>query len=138
MVSDKAVRQALYEKLNVASVTSLLGNGSASVVHGVGQPTAVYPLCVYSKQSGVTDELAFGGSHQTNQLWLVKGLTRSPKPTAAEDIDKAAFDLLHFGDLTISGADDLFLSRESDVSYPETQGDTVFWHVGGIYRLKYR
>jgi hypothetical protein len=68
----------------------------------------------------------------------VKGVTRAPSASLAEQIDKAAFDLLHFGSLTITGADDLMLSRESDVNYSELDGDTKFWHVGGLYRLKYQ
>jgi hypothetical protein len=119
VVSDTAVRQAIYTKLNVSAVTSLLGSGSAS-------------------QSGVTDNLAMGGTHMSNQLWLVKGVTRAPSASLAEQIDKAVFDLLHFKALTITGADDLMLSRESDVNYSEIDGDTKFWHVGGLYRLKYQ
>jgi hypothetical protein len=138
MVGDKAVRQAIYQKLNVASVTNLLGSGSASLVHAVARPTAAYPLCVFSKQSGITDSLTFGGDHMDNDLWLVKGVARAVSASTAEDIDKAAFDLLHFGTLTITGAQRLFLARESDVSFAETQGDTTFWHVGGLYRLRYQ
>lgn len=138
MVSDKAVRQAIYERLNVSSVTTLLGSGSASLVHGVARPTSAYPLCVFNKQSGITDALTFGGDHMANHLWLVKGVAKATSASAAEDIDKAAFDRLHFQTITIAGAQTLFLSRESDVNFPETTGDTVFWHVGGLYRLKYQ
>jgi hypothetical protein len=138
VVSDKAVRQALYQKLNVSSVTSLLGSGSASLVHGQGQPSSSYPLCVFFKQSGTTTSLAFKGSHMTDHIWLVKGVTRAPSASLAEDIDKAAHDLLHFGSLTITGADDLFLSRESDVNFAENRDADVFWHVGGLYRLRYQ
>jgi hypothetical protein len=138
VVSDTAVRQAVYQKLNVSSVTSLLGSGSASLVHAEAPPSASYPLCMFHKQSGVTDNLAMGGTHMNNQLWLVKGVTRAPSASLAEQIDKAAYDLLHFKALTITGADDLMLSRESDVNYSELDGDTKFWHVGGLYRLKYQ
>lgn len=138
MVSDTAVRQAIYQRLNVASVTGLLGAGSASLVHGVAHPTATYPLCLFNKQAGTTTELAMGGSHMTDHIWLVKGVVRATSASVAESIDKAAFDRLHFGSLSITGGDDLFLARESDVNYPETSGDTVFWHVGGLYRLRYQ
>jgi hypothetical protein len=138
VVSDTAVRQALYQKLNVASVTNLLGSGSASLVHAEAPPTAAFPLCMFHKQSGITDNLAFGGTHMNNHLWLVKGVTRAPSASLAEQIDKAAYDVLHFKALTITGGDDLFLSRESDVNYSELDGDTKFWHVGGLYRIKYQ
>jgi hypothetical protein len=42
VVSNKAIRAALYTKLNVASVTSQLGSGSASLVHEVAPPTAAF------------------------------------------------------------------------------------------------
>lgn len=138
MVSDKAVRQALYVKLNVSAVTSQLGSGSASLVHGSAPPTAAYPLCVFNKQSGVNDHRVFGGDDARNTLWLVKGVARATSASVAEDIDKAVNDLLHFGDLTITAADDMYLARESDINYSETSGDQTFWHVGGLYRLVYQ
>jgi hypothetical protein len=138
MVSDTAVRQAIYQKLNVSSVTSLLGSGSASLVHAEAPPTANFPLCMFNKQSGITDHMAMGGTHMNSHLWLVKGVTRAPSASLAEQIDKAAYDLLHFGSLTITGADDLMVSRESDVNYSEIDGDTKYWHVGGLYRLMYQ
>lgn len=138
MVSDTAVRQAIYQKLNTASVTTLLGSGSASLVHGEAPPTAQFPLCVFHKQSGITDMLSMGGAHANNHLWLVKGVVRASSASVAESVDKAAFDLLHFGDLTITGATDTYLSRESDLNFSETVGDQKYWHVGGIYRLRFQ
>lgn len=136
MVSETRIRQALYQKLNVAQLTGLLGSGSASLSHGPNENDAHYPLCQFDKNSGLTDMRAFGGDHAQNELWVVKGIAKTA--SQAEAVDKAAFDLLDFGDLTITGADDMYLARESDLSYPETQGDTVFWHVGGIYRLRHQ
>jgi hypothetical protein len=134
MVSDKAVRQAIYQKLNVSAVTNLLGSGSASLVHGEAPPTSTFPLCVFHKQAGTTTN-RFGGEAFKAHIWLVKGVVKAASASTAEDIDKAANDLLHFGDLTITGADDMYLARESDVNYSETDGDVKFWHVGGLYRL---
>jgi hypothetical protein len=138
MINNKAVRQALYQKLNVASVTSLLASGSASIVHGVAPPTAGYPLVIFTKQSGINDLKVMGGDDARNTLWLVKGVAKGSSSSAAEDVDKAVSDLLHFGDLTITGGDDLYLARESDVEYVETSGDTQYRHVGGVYRLIYQ
>jgi len=137
MVNNKAIRQAVYQKLNVASVTSLLANGSASIHHSVAPPTATYPLLIFGKQSGTTVN-RMGGEAYKSTLWLVKGIARATSSSAAEDIDKAAFDLLHFAALTITGGDDMYLARESDVEYTETSGDTQFRHVGGLYRLTYQ
>lgn len=138
MVSTKAVRQAIYQKLNVAQVTSLLANGSAGIYHAVAPPTASYPLLIFNKQSGVNDLKVMGGDDARNTLWLVKGVAKATSSSTAEDIDAAANAVLHFGDLTITGADDLYLARESDVEYVETAGDTQYRHAGGLYRLVYR
>ena len=138
MVNEKAIRQAIYQKLNVAAVTSLLGSGSASIVHGVAPSAARYPLCLFQRQSDVST-LRFGGNAYDDQLWLVKGVVRleggNVSPSLAEDIDKAVRDLLDFGTLTISGADDMHLARQTGIEYPEVEGDTIYRHAGSIYRL---
>ena len=134
MVSNKAIRAALYQKLNVASVTTLLGSGSASLVHGVAPPSASFPLCVFSKQAD-TSTLRMGGNAFDSHTWLVKGISRATSPSLAEDIDKAVRDLLDFGTLTITGGSLLHLARVSGVEYPETDGDQTYRHVGSLYRL---
>lgn len=138
MVSTKLVRQALYQRLNVSGVTSLLASGSASLYHGVAPQNAAYPLLVFNKQSGINDLKVFGGDDARNTLWLVKGIARATSSSAAEDIDAAANTRLHFGALSIAGADDMYLARESDVEFVETFGDTQYRHVGGLYRLVYQ
>lgn len=137
MVTNKVVRQALYQKLNVTSVTSLLANGSASIHHAVAPPTGAYPLLVFSKSSG-TQVQRFGGEAYKTTLWLVKGVAFGKSASVAEDIDKAVFDLLNFSTLTITGASVMHMARESDVEFPETQGDDIYHHVGGLYRLTYQ
>lgn len=138
MVSTKAIRVALYTKLNTASVTSLLSSGSASLYHAVAPPTAAFPLLIFSKQSGINDLKVMGGQDAKNTLWLIKAVVRGTSSSAAEDIDKAVNDVLHFGSLSITGGDDMYLARESDVEFVETSGDTQYRHVGGIYRLVYQ
>lgn len=135
MVSDKAIRQGIYQRLNVAGVTALLGSGSASLVHGQAPASATYPLCVFNKQSGRADMQGLTGQPARNHLWLVKGVVRATSASVAEDIDKAAHDRLHHASLTITGGDSSYLAREGDVNYPEVVGDQTYWHVGGIYRL---
>lgn len=135
MVSDKNIRTALYNKLNVAGVTASLGSGSASIVHGVAQPTALYPIVVFNKQSSVNAN-RFGGEAYRDQLWLVKAVSKGTSSSTAEDVDKAINDLLNFGSLTITGGDDMSLMRESDVDYVETVGSDTYRHHGALYRLR--
>ncbi len=138
MVTNKAVRQAIYTRLNVASVTSQLANGSASLYHGVAPATAAFPMVVFFKQSGIQVD-RFGGEAFRNTLWTIKAVARGTSSSGAEDIDKAIFDLLNFTrSLSISGANVMHVTRESDVEFVETSGDTQYRHVGGIYRIVYQ
>lgn len=134
MVSNKAIRQALYQKLNVSSVTTLLGSGSASLVHELAPPSATYPLCLFNRQSD-TSVLRFGGNAFDNQVWQVKGIVRSTSSSAAEDIDKAVRDLLDFGTLSITGGSLMHMARISGFEYAENEGDEVYRNVGSLYRL---
>ena len=134
MVSDKAIRQGLYEKLNTASVTSLLADGSASLRHAVAPPTGRFPFVIFNKQSG-TPIQRFGGNAYDTHLWLVKAVARDTSSSTAEDIAKAIDDLLDFGTITVSGATLLFLARDSDVDYVETDGDQTYRHHGALYRV---
>lgn len=137
MVSNKAMRQAIYEKLNTASVTTLLADGSAGIFHAVvpaKNPAAAYPLLVFSRQSDIST-LRFGGNAFDSDIWLVKGVARDVRPGPAEDIDKAARDLLDFGSLNITGGSLMHMSRLSGVEYPETVGDVIYRHCGSLYRV---
>lgn len=136
MINNKVLRQTIYEKLNVASVTNLLANGSASLYHAVAPSVAQYPLLIFFESSGVTIG-RFGGEAYKDTIWTVKGVARNTKSGEAEDIDKAVFDVLQHVDMVIPGAEEMIVSRQSDVQYVETQGDTQFRHCGGMYRIAY-
>lgn len=134
MVSNKAIRQALYQKLNVSSVTTLLGSGSASLVHDVAPPSATFPVCVFSKSTD-TSTLRMGGNAFDSHVWMVKGVVRGTSASAAEDIDAAARALLDFGSLTITGGNLMHLARIGGMEYTETEGDQIYHHCGSTYRL---
>lgn len=134
MVSDKAIRVGLYTKLNVASVTASLPNGSAGIRHAVAPPGALFPFVIFDKVSG-TPTRRMGGNAWDDQLWLVKVVDRAESSSVAEDTAKAIDDLLDFGTLTVSGGVTLAVLRDSDVDYTETDGDKTYRHHGARYRL---
>ena len=134
MVGTKAVRQAIYERLNTASVTSLLADGSAGIVHAVARPESEYPFVVINKQSGVST-LRFGGNAFDTHIWMVKAVDRDTKSGRAEDIAKAVAGRLDFQSLTISGSLHMFTARVSDIDYVETEGDQHYRHHGALYRI---
>lgn len=137
MVSAKQVRTAIYNRLNVASVTTSLASGSASLHHSVAPSSAGYPMVVYNRQAS-TETLAFSGTAIESDVWMVKAVTKGGSSSAAEDIDKAVSDRLHFKDLAISGADHMYLARESAVDYSEVVSGDVYRHHGHLYRLVYQ
>lgn len=134
MVSTKAVRQALYERLNTASITTLLTDGSAGIVHGIARPQTRFPYLMFAKQSG-TSRLRFGGNAYDDHVWLVKGVCVDSTSSIAEDIAAAVAARLDFASLTISGGSLMFMARVSDVDYFEPDGDQTYRHHGALYRL---
>jgi hypothetical protein len=134
VIGTKAVRQALYQKLNVSSVTTLLANGSASIHHAVAPATGSYPLIVFFKQSG-SPVGAFGKQAYKSDLWTVKAVDRSQSSSRAEDIDAAINAVLDYQTLTVSGGSNIDLRRESDLDYLESEGDQQYRHVGATYRV---
>lgn len=134
MVATKAIRQGLYQKLNVSSVTTLLASGSASLHHAVAPASASWPLVVFQKQAG-TPVARMGGQAMKNDLWLVKAIDRNTSSSRAEDIDAAINTVLDYQTLAVAGGENLFLARQSDVDYLETVGDQVFRHHGALYRV---
>ena len=134
MVSDKAIRQGLYQALNVAAVTGSLAEGSASLRHAVAPPTGLFPFVIFNKVSG-TPTRRFGGNAFDSQIWMVKGIVKGQSASVAEDIDKAVRDLLDFGTLTIAGGTLMHMARESGMDYTEPDGDQIYRHCGSLYRL---
>jgi len=141
VVSAKAVRQGVYTKLNVSAVTTQLGAGSASLVHGMGGPKAVYPLCAFFQSSAVTSH-TLAAVATDSQLWLVKAITRDtsasatpPSASIAENIDAACDGVLDQQTLTLAGGTCLYVAREGAVNYTEVEGDQIFYHVGAYYRV---
>lgn len=138
MVSTKEVRKAIYAKLNVSGVTSQLAAGSASLFHSVAPAGSAFPMVVYNKQAG-TSTHALGALAYDSHLWLVKGVVKgSPGPVSAsvaEDLAAAIATALDFQTLTVTGGTNLYMARESDVDYTETDGDTQYRHSGGVYRI---
>lgn len=142
MVSAKQVRTALYQKLNVASLTTQLAQGSASLIHSVASPSSAYPLVIFSEQSSTVMARSFGGTAVSDtgfpvdsQLWLVKAIAKGGSSSVAEDVDATIAGLLDFQQLTITGADHMYLARESAVAYAEVVEGETYRHHGHLYRL---
>ncbi len=137
-----AVRRAIYGKMaGDTTLNNLLGappSGVAkSIYHDIAPPQATYPFVLLSKQAGTpTYAMATDPAFETD-VWLIKAVDRGHVADGAEAAAARLITLLNDGVLTISGAVQLYLRRQSDVEYPETEDGVQFHHVGGLYRLLY-
>lgn len=140
----KAVRRALYGKLaGDTTLNNLLGDEapgfSKAIYHQTAPEGAEYPFVIFNKQAG-TPTYAFkgsGGAAFDTDVWLVKVVDRNTSADAAEDAAERLDVLLTDGALSISGATQMLLLRQSDVVYEEVDGDQRYQHVGSLYRLLY-
>ena len=151
------VRKALYGKMaGDGTLTGLLSSRKApgrsqNIYYAYAPDGAGFPCVIFHKQAGTplytfkTGTTA-GDAHAAadNEIWMIKGVAHDDYEIAAEDPLTASDNiasrldvLLTDGTISISGASQLYLRRESDVSYVETSDGESYYHHGGLYRLWY-
>lgn len=135
-----AVRRALYGKLaGDTTLNNLLGSPasgySKSIYHQQAPSGAAYPLLIINKQSGVPTEAFTDPSALETDVWLVKAIDRNATADTAEAASARVAVLLNDSALTISGATTLYLRRQSDVEYQETNDGVIYRHAGSLFRL---
>lgn len=133
-----AVDQALYTALSGATaLTALLAGGTAdpSVFQFLAPEGQDPPYVVYFKQAG-TPRHTFRGVAFENQLYTIKAVTLGPSAAAAGTIAAAIDAALVDQALTVSGYAHMYLRRDSDIDYPETDpGGQRYHHRGALYRV---
>lgn len=139
-----AVRRALYGKMSGdATLTGMLGtppSGYSKAIYYQAAPKgAGFPYIVFNKQAS-TPRYAIGARAYDNEVWLIKAVIRSSGPggDSPDDADNIASRLdvlLTDGTISISGATQLYLRRESDVDYAETADGALYRHAGANFRL---
>ena len=146
---SQAIRRAIYGKLAGDSTLNALlatppAGRSKSIYHQQAPDDAEYPFVIFNKQAG-TPEYAIGARAFDNELWQVKGVvtTETPSTSSVDDVVDAIASrlnaLLTDGTISISGATQLLLRRESDVEYSEQpSGQPRILHAGALYRLMYQ
>lgn len=134
------VRRALYGKLaGDPTLTALLGTPAAGYSQNIyfqqAPQGATYPLVVFNKQSGTPREAMGDPSAIEWDVWLVKAVDRASTADTAEAIQSRVATLLNDATLSISGATLLYLRRQSDVEYTETDNGERYIHSGSLFRL---
>jgi len=137
-----ATRRALYGKLSGdTTLNTLLATPptgySKNIFYEVAPQGAQFPYVILSKQAG-TPAYALGGRAVDNDIWMVKGVDRSGTADAVDNIADRLDALLTDGSISISGRTQLYLRRESDVTYAEVTDGVVYRHAGSLYRLIYK
>lgn len=143
-MSKVATRRALYGKLaGDSTLTNMLGTPptgfSKSIYYEEAPEKAAFPYVVFLRSSG-TPMYGFGaGTAIDSEVWTIKGVDKQPAVSATADIADGIASrldaLLTNASLSVSGANNPYLKRESDVDYPEPADGVVYFHSGGTFRL---
>jgi hypothetical protein len=129
------INTALYTKLNVSQLTSLLDdeNTPSSIFHGQAPDGSNYPFVVFNKMSDT--QLTDSAHWVANVLYQVRGFTKESAGAAdliADQIDG----LLHNASLSITGFAQIRLKREGGIEFVETMpGTETVYSAGSIFRL---
>lgn len=126
---------AIYSKLNVSSLTTLLsdGNSPTSIFNKQAPDEAAFPFVVFNKQS---DTEGNDTRHRViDTIYQVRGFTKSTN--GEEYTIAAAIDaLLHNATLTITGFAQLRLVRIGGIDFVENQQSTdKVFSAGSLFRL---
>lgn len=130
------LRAAIYQRLK--SDPELLGLlGDDDVYNDPAPAKAKSPYLVFTKQTGNPSwTLGTGrGDHLQQERWMVKAVCSGGSASPAEAVADRVDELLHDAPLVLDDARVLYCRRVSDINYPETDGPTVYRHVGAIYRI---
>lgn len=127
-----ALRTAIFEALD--GDVPLEDLVEDRIFHQVAPQGSGYPFVVFAKQSGVPEH-TFRGPAVRSDLWMVKAVDRGPSATVAEEVDSALETVLADAELSVAGAELLYLRRETDLDYAEVLDGETFHHCGGVYRV---
>ena len=130
-----AINAAIYAKLNVSSLTSLLAttNTPSSIFHLQAVDGAAYPFVVFNKMS---DAEPNDTAHRViDTIYQVRGFTRT-SAAAADAIALAVDALLHRVTLSITGYAVLRVYRTGGLEFIENQQSTdKVYSAGSLFRI---
>lgn len=136
MTAYGAVNTALYSRLaGDATLTAMLSGGTAvpSVYVESAPDNAVLPFVIFSHQSGT--ELSETAHRDPEELLYVRAYASTP--SQAGSIDARLDTLLHLQPLTVSGWNNIWLARLTDISMIEEDPALIrTWSAGALYRSR--
>lgn len=126
-----ALDTALYNKLNVSAITTLLGG--ARIYSAIAPKDTPLPVIIFQWQGGGEQNLT--PTRMRNVVYTVKAIATSK--SAALDISAKVDAALHDQTLNVSGWTNYATTREDDVQLVEVAEDgRVLYHMGAIYRFR--
>ncbi len=138
---SQAIRRSLYGKMaGDATLTAMLGTPATgytqSIYHQEAPKNAGFPFIAFNLQAGVYAHAMQGGANAfEDDLWLIKGVDRSPSADIVDGIASRLEALLSDGLLTISGRTQMWLRPQQPVEYSEVLDGEMYRHSGRLFRL---
>ena len=126
------IASGIYSALSAGTALTTALGGTAIYHHQAPEGKAL-PYVVFNKQGGGPDN-----SHADDArdyVYFVRGYATTAK--AAGEIDDAVSALLHRKSITVSGRNNFWLARETDLETVDTTaaGNLVFM-AGAVYRIR--
>lgn len=104
------------------------------VYMGVGPGTATYPFVTVSLYSGAERALISGGWHDLT--YTVKCVDKNTSALPALQIQGLIDMALTAGTvIAVAGHTTLWARRVTPIEYQEVDGEDIYWHCGGNYRI---
>ena len=144
-MSTAPVRRGIYGKLaGDTTLNSLLGtpapNYAKSIYYGVAPQSRELPVRGFHEQDGRPTEAFSDPSAFETDIWMVRATDRGTDRQAAdtaEAIQARVAALLNDAGISISGSAVMYLRRQSDMDFTETDEGVMYHHAGSLYRLVY-
>ncbi len=129
----------LYETLTTSDAVKKLV--STRVYDALAPQGAALPYVVFQLQAPGADSIVVGGYRiAANALYAARGVAQGAGFAAASAIAAAIDGALHGKRATLTGGVVLSCHRERPLKLPPevAEGGAVYYHEGGIYRLRVR
>lgn len=128
----QALGSALYSTL--AGGSALIDRlGGTAIYNTVAPQGASLPYVVFFVSAG--RDINSSPRRARDYVVTVKAVTDAGVKAATE-LDGEIDAILHDAELDITGWGNYWTMRESDIMYTEVGGNTLYWHVGGQYRIR--
>lgn len=131
---------SIYNALNTSIYNVLSGGtalttelGGTAIYYGQAPDQASLPYVIWSYQYGAPENIT---PHEMS-VQLVYARCYSATAAQAGTIDGMICNLLHKEELTVTGWNNFWLARETEIALPHTdQAGVKTWTAGAFYRVR--